>query len=291
MLDSKLSFRLMEMCALSALYSVLQAALSRLNACRQVCVSAIEMRQWRRSGRALLVLVVSTGVGGRWHSYGCRKLRIDQYANCCTIVSKLCNFTNHEKSRKISASVQCQARFNLTFQKQIFDMLVIQMFFVTMAWQYRNKVWPFFWPLKIRFRLFLALFRFLLKFSSVNPALMELHTKQFQIGMNSAVAAQFWVPQNAYRALEWWFLKKRFLTRCSISVIIRHVLVVAVIYLSQGYSTGGPWSYSKTKDITLQCRGSQPFYDLVTLGHPRIVSAYPSFRTTNLIESQVYSEE
>jgi len=28
---------------------------------------------------------------------------------------------------------------------------------------------------------------------------MELHTKQLQIGMNSAVAAQLWGPQNAYR--------------------------------------------------------------------------------------------
>jgi len=26
---------------------------------------------------------------------------------------------------------------------------------------------------------------------------MELHTKQLQIGMNSAVAAQLWPPQNA----------------------------------------------------------------------------------------------
>jgi len=41
--------------------------------------------------------------------------------------------------------------------------------------------------------------------------------------------------------------QKRFLTRCCISVINRHDLVVAVIYLSKGYSTRGPWSYSKTK--------------------------------------------
>jgi len=27
---------------------------------------------------------------------------------------------------------------------------------------------------------------------------LELHTKQFQIRMNSAVAAQFWAPRNAY---------------------------------------------------------------------------------------------
>jgi len=45
--------------------------------------------------------------------------------------------------------------------------------------------------------------------------------------------------------------KKRFLKRCCISVIIRHDLVVAVIYLSQSYSTVGPWSYSKTKETTV----------------------------------------
>jgi len=37
--------------------------------------------------------------------------------------------------------------------------------------------------------------------------------------------------------------KKRFLKRCCISFIIRHNLVVAVIYLS--------WLYSKTKEITV----------------------------------------
>jgi len=33
-----------------------------------------------------MILVVSTGVNGRWFSYGCRKLPMDQYANCGTIV-------------------------------------------------------------------------------------------------------------------------------------------------------------------------------------------------------------
>jgi len=49
--------------------------------------------------------------------------------------------------------------------------------------------------------------------------------------------------------------QKRFLKRCCISVIIRHHLVVAVIYiyLSQGYSTGAPWSQSKTKEIGNLC--------------------------------------
>ena len=36
-------------------------------------------------GRALMILV-SAGVNGRWFSYGCRKLPMDQYANCGTIV-------------------------------------------------------------------------------------------------------------------------------------------------------------------------------------------------------------
>jgi len=47
-----------------------------------------------------MVLVVNIGAIGRWLSYGCRKLPMDQYANCRTIVSKVCNLTNHEKSVK-----------------------------------------------------------------------------------------------------------------------------------------------------------------------------------------------
>jgi len=78
-----------------ALCSVLRA-LSRLNACRQICIFMIEMWQWHRgSGRALMILVVSTGVNGRWLSYGCRKLPMDQYANCGTVVPKVCNLTKH----------------------------------------------------------------------------------------------------------------------------------------------------------------------------------------------------
>jgi len=46
--------------------------------------------------------------------------------------------------------------------------------------------------------------------------------------------------RNAYRAPLMWFLKKRFLKRCCLSIIIRLDLVVVVIYLSQVYSTGGP---------------------------------------------------
>jgi len=37
---------------------------------------------------------------------------------------------------------------------------------------------------------------------------MEHHTKQFQIGMNSAVAAQLWVPRNAYMGSLMVILKK-----------------------------------------------------------------------------------
>jgi len=37
---------------------------------------------------------------------------MDQYAKYGTILPKVCHFTNHEKTRKISAPVQCQARFN-----------------------------------------------------------------------------------------------------------------------------------------------------------------------------------
>jgi len=46
--------------------------------------------------------------------------RVDQDANCRTVVPKVCNFTKHEKSGKISASVQCQARFNLNFEEKLF---------------------------------------------------------------------------------------------------------------------------------------------------------------------------
>jgi len=63
-----------------------------------------------------MILIVSTGVNKRL-SY--RKLLMDKYANYGTILPKVCNFTNHEKSGKISAPVQCQARFNLNFEEKI----------------------------------------------------------------------------------------------------------------------------------------------------------------------------
>jgi len=71
------------------------------------------------------------------------------------------------------------------------------------------------------------------------------------MGMNSAVAVQLLLPKMLTWAPQMVISKKRFLKRCCISVIIRHDLVVAVIYLSQSYSTVGPWSYSKTKETTV----------------------------------------
>jgi len=54
---------------------------------------------------------------------------------------------------------------------------------------------------------------------------MELHTKQFQIGMNSAGAAQLWTPPEMPTGEPLIvFYKKRFPKRRSISVTIRHDL-------------------------------------------------------------------
>jgi len=50
--------------------------------------------------------------------------------------------------------------------------------------------------------------------------------------------------------------KKRFLKRYCISAIIRQDLVVAVFFLSQGYSTGRPRSYSKIKEIAVYYSGA-----------------------------------
>jgi len=44
---------------------------------------------------------------------------------------------------------------------------------------------------------------------------------------------------------------KNILKRCCISGIIFHDLVVVFIYPWQGWSTGEPWSYSKTNKITV----------------------------------------
>jgi len=54
------------------------------------------------------------------------ELPMDQHAKCG---NNVWNLTNHEKSGKISAPVQCQARFNVTFEENNFDILVIWMCF------------------------------------------------------------------------------------------------------------------------------------------------------------------
>jgi len=54
---------------------------------------------------------------------------------------------------------------------------------------------------------------------------MELHTKQFQIGMDSTVAAQLWTPpEMPTGTLLMVISKKRFPKCCPISVAIRHDL-------------------------------------------------------------------
>ena len=63
-----------------------------------------------------------------WERVSCRKLPKDQYANCGTTIPKMCNFTNHEKSGKISAPVQCHARFNLNFKENFFDIHNLDVF-------------------------------------------------------------------------------------------------------------------------------------------------------------------
>jgi len=50
-----------------------------------------------RSGSAIMILVVRTGVNGRQFLYGFRKLPMDQYSNCRTVLPKVCNLTNPEK--------------------------------------------------------------------------------------------------------------------------------------------------------------------------------------------------
>ena len=56
--------------------------------------STIRMRQWRQgSGKALMIVMVSTGTNGRILLFGCRKLPIDQTSQstyCDTILPKGC---------------------------------------------------------------------------------------------------------------------------------------------------------------------------------------------------------
>ena len=145
-------------------FSLLQV-LNRLKACRRVCVSAIEMRQSRR-GSALIILVVSTRVNGRWLSYGCRNLSMGHYGDGDTIVPKVCNLTNHEKSEKPqwwaffqTYQLQYKAKQDLIqIPKKISnESLVIKMFLCDKGNNNTtNKVWPFFWPRNNRFGVFLA---------------------------------------------------------------------------------------------------------------------------------------
>jgi len=174
MLDSKTSFYAItgNVCTHCIVYWKYNTQ-SRFNACRQVCVSAMEMRQWRPSGRALMILVVNTGVSGRWLSYGCRKLPIDQHANCCTIVRRVCNFTNHESQGRSVLQYNAKQDLILISKKKFWyacnlcvfcdkGMAIPHIkfgFFLA----FKQLVWPF-------SGLFLALFGFLLKFSSGNPA-------------------------------------------------------------------------------------------------------------------------
>ena len=130
------------------------------------------MRQWRRSGRALMILVVSTGVIGRRLSYWSRKLELDHYATVALLHSK-CAISQNMKSQGRSV-LQYNAKQDLISisKKNFFDMLVIQILFsdkrMAIPWiefffmDIKQSVWPF-------SGLFLALFGFLLKLSSGNP--------------------------------------------------------------------------------------------------------------------------
>jgi len=76
---------------------------------------------------------------------------------------------------------------------------------------------------------------------------------KLQIGMKSAVAARICSPKKMLSgAPRMVIFKRRFLKLRYVSVFIRHDLgdAVGLIHLSQGFSAGGPRSYSKTKEIT-----------------------------------------
>ena len=62
-----------------------------------------------------------------------QKLSMDQYANCGTIVFKVCNLKNHEKSEKHQqwAPIQGQQDLIQISKKISNDVLVIWMFHVT----------------------------------------------------------------------------------------------------------------------------------------------------------------
>jgi len=83
---------------------------------------------------------------------------MDQHANCGTILSKMCNFTNHEKSGKISAPVKCQARFNLNLKKIFLYSCNLDVFCDKGMTMPQIKFGCFLWTLNSRFGLFLAFF-------------------------------------------------------------------------------------------------------------------------------------
>jgi len=81
-------------------FRVLQA-LSTLNTCRQVCVSATEMPRWCR--RSALTYHSGCKYRSKWEKpfiWVRKAAPMDYYANCGTIVPEVCNLTNHEKSEK-----------------------------------------------------------------------------------------------------------------------------------------------------------------------------------------------
>jgi len=132
-----------------------------------------------------------------------RRLPKDQYANCGTTVPKVCNFTNHEKSGKISVPAQCHERFNLNFKENFFDILNLDVFcdkgmaipqirfgFFLAFEQY---VWPF-------SDLFLALFGYLLKFSSGNPARgRQQQLISLQVRLSASFSNCYWIAYKYFR--------------------------------------------------------------------------------------------
>jgi len=108
------------MCALTALCSVCCVVSTKHTQRLQAAGLRLRNRnRLGRSGRAPMILIVSK-YRSEWERLSCRKLPMDQYANCGTILPKMWNFTKHEKSEKISAPTQCEARFNLNFEKIFF---------------------------------------------------------------------------------------------------------------------------------------------------------------------------
>jgi len=85
------------MCALAALCSV-------------YCVVSIKQSQRLQTGLCLCdrnLIIASKWNSSydfdrkyrsEWESLLCRKLLMDQYTDCGTILTKVCNFTNHEKT-------------------------------------------------------------------------------------------------------------------------------------------------------------------------------------------------